>query len=613
MKSSCFPSSGQMPDRIDFSLSPQEWVNISTLLQSIYEKLGKTLQTIQPEKISSFLDPLLGTILSDAQEASWEIGNFWVNNPFYWIEKTQDFFSYQKNLFFDVADSLYERHEPKALSFSKDKRFKGELWQKNLFWYSLKEFYLFLEKQSYTFLQDVPNLRPTQRKRLQFFLQQIFNSIAPGNFPGTNPAVLEKMMKTGGLNFLKGFKNFLSDWTKNPNLLRISMTDLSAFQVGMNLASTPGTVLYQNDLMQLIYYHPMKEKVFQAPLLIIPPWINKYYILDLTEKNSLVRWALEQGHQVFMVSWVNPDEKLSQKSFEDYMQEGPLEALKTIKEYFDVPGVNVLGYCLGGTLLACTLAYLSKKGSDFLPIQSATLMTTLIDFQEAGDLGIFIEEGILDALETQMKKKGYLEGEILWSTFNFLKSQDLFWSFFEKNYLLGETPLPFDVLYWNSDSTRLPYEMQRFYLRNMYQKNLLAQQNGLTLCNVPLNLSEIQTPIFMVSTKEDHIAPWESTYKGAHLFKNLEKFILGGSGHVAGIVNSPHQNKYNYWENPSLLNTPQEWMSSATSHPGSWWPCWEKWITPYGGSLTPPKSCLKKPYPHLDRAPGSYVKFSCNS
>jgi polyhydroxyalkanoate synthase len=367
-------------------------------------------------------------------------------------------------------------------------------------------------------------------------------------------------------------------------------------------------VVFQNDLMQLIQYQPSTEEVYRRPLLIIPPWINKYYILDLREKNSFIKWALGQGHTVFVVSWVNPDAKLAQKGFDDYMVEGALGAMDAVEKATGERKLNLIGYCLGGTLLGATLGYLeNKKQND--RVASATFFVSLLDFSKPGELGVFIDEAQVDNLERKMNERGYLEGSEMASTFNLLRANDLVWSFVVNNYLMGKDPFPFDLLYWNADSTRMPARMHSYYLRNMYIKNLLGKPGGLTLLGVPIDLSKVKIPSYFISTVEDHIAPWKTTYLGANYLGAPARFVLGGSGHIAGIVNPPSAKKYHYWTNDALPRTPEEWFASAEQHPGSWWEDWQGWIDrqnagePKVPARVPGDGGLKV----LEDAPGSYA------
>jgi polyhydroxyalkanoate synthase len=383
------------------------------------------------------------------------------------------------------------------------------------------------------------------------------------------------------------------------------MTDLDAFALGRNIALTPGKVIFQTDLMQLLQYTPTTETVFRRPLLIVPPWINKYYILDLREKNSFIKWAVAQGHTVFVVSWVNPDEKLARKTFEDYMTDGLLAALGAVEQATGERSVNVIGYCLGGTLLAAALAYMAEKGDD--RVASATYFTTMVDFEEPGELGVFIDEEQLAALEERMSETGYLDGSAMATTFNMLRANDLIWSFVVNNYLLGKDPFPFDLLYWNSDSTRMPAAMHSFYLRRMYQENKLVEPGGITLCGVPIDLGKIATPTFILSTKEDHIAPWKSTYAATQLYRGPIRFVLAASGHIAGVVNPPAAEKYHHWTNANLPDDPEAWLETAKQQPGSWWPEWAKWIAKHGGGKVAARQPGEGKLTPIEDAPGSYV------
>jgi polyhydroxyalkanoate synthase len=413
-------------------------------------------------------------------------------------------------------------------------------------------------------------------------------------------------MKSGGTNLVKGLKNLLEDLDEGDGQLRIKMTDEKAFRIGHNVATTPGKVVFQNDLLQLIQYVPMTETVFREPLLIIPPWINKYYILDLREKNSFIRWAVQQGHTVFVVSWVNPDARLAGKNFQDYMLEGPLAALGAIEQATGERKVNTIGYCLGGTLLGATLGYMAAKGDD--RVNSATFFVALLDFSIPGELGVFIDEQQVENLERRMNERGFLEGSEMAGTFSMLRSNDLVWSFVINNYLMGKEPFPFDLLYWNSDSTRMPAKMHSFYLRNMYLKNALKDPGGVTLAGVPIDLGKVRTPAYFISTVEDHIAPWKSTYLGATRLGGPVRFVLGGSGHIAGIVNPPAAKKYCYWTNEALPAQPDDWQAAATRHEGSWWNDWQAWMEARNaGERVPARVPGDGKLKVIEDAPGSYV------
>jgi polyhydroxyalkanoate synthase len=413
---------------------------------------------------------------------------------------------------------------------------------------------------------------------------------------------------SGGQNLLKGLANLLADIEKGEGSLRISMTDESAFQLGKNVATTPGKVVFQTELMQLIQYQPSTAEVYRAPLVIIPPWINKYYILDLRATNSFIKYAVDKGHTVFVVSWVNPDARLAQKGFDDYLLEGSLAALEGVEKATGERQVNFIGYCLGGTLLGATLGFLADKGQLKERVNSTTFFVSLLDFSQPGELGVFIDEAQVQSLEKKMNERGYLEGSEMASTFNVLRANDLVWSFVINNYLLGKAPFPFDLLYWNSDSTRMPARMHSYYLRNMYMKNLLGVPGGLTLAGTPIDLSKVDVPAYFISTAEDHISPWKTTYKGSRYLSGPVRFVLGGSGHIAGIINPPAAKKYHYWTSDARPETADEWLKGAAQHPGSWWDDWQGWIAAQNGKDGgDEKVPARIPANALEDAPGSYA------
>src|SRR6267142_2536339 len=483
-----------------------------------------------------------------------------------------------------------------------DNRFREADWQDLFLFDYLKQSYLIAARHLQETVASVGGLSEEHRKKVAFYTRQYVDALSPSNFAMTNPQVLRETVQSGGQNLLRGLNNLLADIERGG----ISMTDEKAFKVGVNVATTPGKVVFQTDLMQLIQYAPGTETVFKQPLLIIPPWINKYYVLDLREKNSFVRWALAEGHTVFVVSWVNPGERHSGKTFEDYMLEGPLAALAAIERATGESRVNLVGYCLGGTLLGATLAWMAAKKDD--RAASATFLASLLDFSIPGELGVFIDEAQVENLERRMGERGYLEGSEMAATFNMLRANELVWSFVVHNYLLGRDPFPFDLLYWNSDSTRMPAKMHSFYLRNMYLANRLKDPGGITLGGVPIDLRKIQIPAYFVSTLEDHIAPWKSTYKGARILSGPKRFVLGGSGHIAGIVNPPSAKKYGYRTWSQLPESAEEWQAGASLNEGSWWIDWQAWIA---GLNRPGRVPARVPgagaLRALEDAPGSYA------
>ena len=495
--------------------------------------------------------------------------------------------------------------EPVIEAASEDRRFRDKAWSDNAVFDFIKQSYLLTARSIQSAVKNVDGLEDGAARKVDFYTRQFVDAIAPSNFVMTNPEVLRATIESRGENLLNGLKNLLGDLERGKGRLAISMTDMAAFKIGENVATTPGKVIYQNELIQLLQYAPTTETVKRRPLLIMPPWINKYYILDLRPRNSFIRWAVEQGHTVFVISWVNPDARLAEKGFEDYMREGPLAALDAMEQATGEREANVIGYCLGGTLLATTLAYMTVKRDR--RVKSATFFVTMVDFKEAGELSVFIDEEQLHALEERMEKKGYLEAHDMHTTFNMLRANDLIWSFVVNNYLLGKSPFPFDLLYWNADSTRMPAAMHSFYLRKMYQENLLVQPGGITLGGVPIDLRKIKTPSFLLSTREDHIAPWRSTYVATQIYSGPVKFVLSASGHIAGVVNPPG-GKYGHWQNDSNPPTSQAWLARATQYPDSWWPVWEDWVAQYSGGEVPARQPGDGKLTPIEDAPGSYVK-----
>jgi len=497
--------------------------------------------------------------------------------------------------------------EPVATPIKGDKRFRHEDWEEHFLFDYIKQGYLITARWLNDAVAGVEGLDAGTKRKVDFFTRQYIDALAPSNFALTNPEVFRETIATGGQNLVKGLNNLLDDIDRGNGQLKISMTDTKAFELGVNIATTPGKVVFQNDLMQLIQYEPATKKVAKRPLLIMPPWINKYYILDLREKNSMIKWAVDRGITVFVVSWVNPDEKLAHKDFEDYLVEGPLAALDAIGKATGETEVNALGYCLGGTLLAAMLAYMAAKKDR--RIVSATFMCALADFTRTGELEVFIDEHQVASLERKMSERGYLEGSEMATTFNMLRSNDLIWSFVINNYLMGRDPFPFDLLHWNQDATRMPATMHSFYLRNMYMKNLLREPGGITLAGVPIDLSKVTVPAYFASAIDDHIAPWKATYAGPRLLKGKSRFVLSGSGHIAGMINPPAANKYHFWTNDKLPATPDEWRAGATQHEGSWWNDWGKWLSPHLGKEVPARVPGKGKLKVIEAAPGTFARI----
>ena len=488
-----------------------------------------------------------------------------------------------------------------------DNRWRDEDWSQNIVFDYIKQSYLLSARCIEETMDGVEDLPEKDRKRLSFFTKQFVDAMAPTNYPTTNPEVVRATLENRGENLVSGLQNFVRDMEEGDGQLRIAMTDPKAFTLGENVATTPGKVVFQNRMFQLIQYSASTDEVLKRPLLIVPPWINKFYILDLQEKNSMIKWLVDQGHTVFIVSWINPTEDEDQDiGFDDYMLDGIYPAIDAVEKATGESDINIVGYCIGGTLLASTLAHMAVKGDD--RIKSATFFTALIDFSDAGDLSVFIDDVQISQLEDSMGEKGFLNGKSMSSAFNMLRSNDLIWSFYINNYLLGKDPTVFDLLYWNSDSTNMPAKMHSFYLRNMYLENKLCVPGGITLDDVAIDVSSIEVPSYFISAKEDHIAPWKSTYDGAKLLSGKVRFVLGGSGHIAGIVNPPVKNKYGYWIGPQTLpENADEWFEKAKQHEGSWWDDWHKWLTKMSSATVPARVPGEGKLKAIEDAPGSYV------
>jgi polyhydroxyalkanoate synthase len=503
---------------------------------------------------------------------------------------------------------LGEPAEPVVKPAQGDKRFRDPAWQEGAIFDFIKQSYLLSARWTQSLVRSVEGLDEKTAQKVDFYTRQFVDAVSPSNFVLTNPEVLRETFETGGDNLIKGLEHLLDDMERGKGQLLISMTDPKAFKIGVNIATTPGKVVFQNDLLQLIQYLPATETVHTRPLVILPPWINKYYILDLKPENSFIRWAVGQGHTVFVVSWVNPDGRLADKNFEDYLKEGFLDVLDAVERATGESQSDVIGYCLGGTLLAAGLALLAARKQQ-KRVASATYFVALVDFADVGEVRVFIDEAQLAALDEKMKEQGYLDARDLQTTFNMLRANDLIWSFVVNNYLLGKEPFPFDLLYWNSDSTRMPAAMHSFYLHKMYQENLLARPGGVTLLGTPIDLTTIRTPTYIVSTREDHIAPWKSVYAGTQIYRGPRRFILGASGHIAGVVNPPAANKYGFWTNDALPVDPEEWLAGAEKHDGSWWQDWAQWVGKHAGAMVPARTPGDGALPVIEDSPGSYVQM----
>ena len=487
-----------------------------------------------------------------------------------------------------------------------DKRFNDPDWTENPAFDAIKQSYLLTSNWLNDLVANVEDVDPTTKRRVEFFMKMMTDAISPTNFLMSNPAALRELVESRGDSLVKGMEHFAADLERGGGKLAISQTDAQQFVVGENVATAPGKVIYQNDILQLLQFSPTTKTVYEIPLLIFPPWINKFYIMDLRPENSLIRWLTGQGFTVFVASWVNPDAKLAQKSFEDYMYEGIYDATAQVMKQCKTERVNVVGYCIGGTLLACTLAHMAAKGDK--RINSATTFAAQQDFTEAGDLSLFTDEAWLQDIESRIDQAGgVLSGQSMADTFNSLRSNDLIWSFFVSNYLMGKDPKPFDLLFWNSDQTRMPKTLHMFYLRNFYKDNLLSK-GELVLGGETLDMSKIKIPVYVQSSKDDHIVPYRSAYRGANLYGGPTTFTMAGSGHIAGVINPPAAKKYQHWTNPALPEKVEAWLSEAVEHPGSWWEHWAAWLSEKSGKQVPARDPAKGPLKPIEDAPGSFVK-----
>jgi len=488
-----------------------------------------------------------------------------------------------------------------------DRRFAAQEWAANPGSAYTAQMYLLNARTMMQMAEAVEGDVKT-RARVRFAVQQWIAAMSPANFLALNPEALRKALDTGGESITQGLQQLWHDIEKG----HVSQTDESVFEVGRNVATTAGSVVFENDLFQLIEYQPLTPKVHQLPILFVPPCINKYYIMDLQPENSLIRYTVEQGHRVFVISWRNPDASLAAKTWDDYIADGPLKAIEVVREISGQERFNMLGFCVGGTLIATALAVLAARGEQ--PAVSLTLLTSLLDFENTGVLDVFVDEPGVQLREMTIGEQspsgpGLLKGKELATTFSFLRPNDLVWNYVVGNYLKGEAPPPFDLLYWNGDSTNLPGPMYCWYLRHMYLQNDLRVPGRLTVCGEKVDLGRIQAPVFIYASREDHIVPWPAAYASTAIVKGKKRFVLGASGHIAGVINPASKNKRNYWINDKLPATSDEWFATATEKPGSWWSDWAAWLEPHGGKLIPaPKSPGNRRHKTIEPAPGRYVK-----
>jgi polyhydroxyalkanoate synthase len=571
------------------------------------EQGGKALAAYMKPREEGRLKDSAAEEISDVVKTLGHVLEYWLSDPQRAVELQTKLGRAYLDLWASTVKRMAgEAAEPVIAADPRDKRFADPDWTGNAFFDFLRQLYLLSAQWADHLVKDAKGLDEHTRQKAEFYIRQIANAVSPSNFVLTNPELLRETLSSNAENLARGMNMLAEDIAAGGGDLKIRQSDPKEFEVGRNLALTPGKVIYQNELMQLIQYTPTTERVLKRPILIVPPWINKFYILDLTPEKSFIKWCVDQGLTMFVISWVNPDQRQAQKGFEEYMREGPLTALDIIKQVTGEDEVSAIGYCVGGTLLAVTLAYMAAKNDK--RISSATFFAAQVDFTYAGDLKVFVDEDQLAALERKMGERGYLEGKKMANAFNMLRSNDLIWPYVVNNYLRGKKPFAFDLLYWNSDATRMPAANHSFYLRQCYLENRLSK-GEMTVAGEALDLGKVSIPIYNLATREDHIAPAKSVFLGSKFFGGPVKYVLTGSGHIAGVVNPPAKKKYQYWTGDAPVGNLDGWLGKATEHPGSWWPDWFDWIKqqgddevkarkPGGGKLKP-----------IEDAPGSYVKL----
>ncbi len=572
-------------------------------LARVVEEAGKAASAYLKPREEGKTQIVSGDDLADVIRTMTRVANYWVAEPQRMLEAQTRLMTTYAGLWTSALQRMMGFASlPFAVPDASDKRFTDPEWSQNQYFDFLKQFYLVTTRWAESMVNDAKSLDDHTRQKAAFYLAQITNALAPSNFVLTNPELLRTTLTENAANLVRGMKMLAEDIKAGNGDLKIRHSDQSKFHLGENIALTPGKVIYQNDLCQLIQYAPATDKVLKRPLLIVPPWINKFYILDLNPEKSFIRWCVEQGHTVFVISWVNPDKRQALKTFENYMREAVLASLDVIEEVTGVDQVNAIGYCVGGTLLSVTLGWMAQHGDK--RIRSATLFATQVDFTYAGDLKVFADEEQISALEKEMSVRGYLEGREMQAAFNMLRSNDLIWPYVVGNYFKGKEPPPFDLLYWNADTTRMPAANHSFYLRNCYLDNTLSA-GKMEIGSTTIDLSQVEIPIYNLATREDHIAPARSVFYGSSFFGGKVTFVLTGSGHIAGVVNPPSRNKYQYWTGPAPKGDRYDkWLPKAKEHAGSWWPHWQKWIEAQNDKRVKARPIGKS----IEDAPGSYVR-----
>jgi polyhydroxyalkanoate synthase subunit PhaC len=578
-------------------------MNIAKAMESSGQALAAYLKPRETGEVMDKPPSEIGEVIKTFSQ----VAEYWLSDR----ERAADLQTKMGKAYLDLWGSAArrmagEKTTPAIEPSPRDKRFKDPEWKSNQFFDFVLQLYLLTTQWAEALVKNADGLDPHTRKKAEFYVQQISNAIAPSNFVLTNPEVLRETLATNGDNLVRGMKMLTEDIEAGHGTLRIRQSDPTNLAVGVNMAMTPGKVIYQNELMQLIQYTPTTETVLRTPLLIVPPWINKFYILDLKPEKSYIKWCVDQGITVFVISWVNPDKELGKKTFDDYMKQGPLTAMDIIERVTGEMKVHTAGYCVGGTLLASTLAWLAEKRRQ--RVTSATFFAAQVDFTHAGDLLVFVDEDQITALERDMHAAGVLEGSRMAMAFNMLRSNDLIWSYVVSNYLKGQSPSAFDLLHWNSDATRMPAANHSYYLRNCYLENRLST-GSMVLDNTLLDLSKVKVPVYNLATREDHIAPADSVLYGSQFFGGPVRYVLSGSGHIAGVVNPPASGKYQYWTNDNTRDVKlADWLKNATEHKGSWWPDWRQWLESLDPERVPARPVGSEEMPPIEDAPGSYVR-----
>lgn len=576
-------------------------------LARVVEEGGKALAAYLGPREAGEKKTELADELADVVKTIAQVSEFWLADPQRTMEAQTRLWSGYINLWDQsMRRMMGEQSSPAAEPDPRDKRFRDPEWSANHFFDFLKQAYLITSRWAEDMVGRAEGLDPHTRQKADFYVRQISNALSPSNFVATNPELLRATLTSHGENLVRGMKMLAEDLREGKGDLKLRQTDSTKFEVGRNLALSPGKVIAENAIRQVIQYSPATETVRKRPILFVPPWINKFYILDLTPEKSLVRWLVEQGHTVFLISWVNPDETLAEKSFVDYMREGVIETLDVVCEVAKTDAVDAVGYCVGGTLLSLTLAYLAKRGDN--RIATATFLTTQVDFTHAGDLKVFVDEEQLDVLERRMREKGFLEGSKMASAFNMLRSNDLIWPYVVSNYMMGKEPFPFDLLYWNSDCTRMPAANHSFYLRRFYHENAFTK-GEIEVGGHRLSLGDVKIPVYNLATREDHIAPAKSVFVGSGFFGGPVRYVVSGSGHIAGVCNPPSSGKYQYWSDGPPAGEFEGWLERAEMTPGSWWPDWDRWLRSHDDTRVKARKVGSRKHKPIEDAPGRYVKM----